>query len=101
MLVKMLNLNLHHEFCRACIDQVHEECEMKAKFGYTPPSLNHTDDLGGVHEDVYTPFFNLHNPLTVHSLLELGNIVTAGEYIDAHSSAIGSTFNFFNGYTPY
>ena len=36
---------------------------MKAKLGYNPAVLDPTIDLGGVPEDIYTPFLNLHNPL--------------------------------------
>jgi hypothetical protein len=71
------------------IESIHREHEMRAKIGYNPSSLI----LAGVSEDIYTPFFNLHNPLQVHTTTITSNVMPMSEYLDANPPEIPTVPN--------
>ena len=71
------------------IENIHREHEMRAKIGYNPSSLK----LVGVSEDIYTPFFNLHNPLQVYAPTMDSNVMTMSEYLDANPPEISTVPN--------
>ena len=82
LLLKRLQEKRHQQLCNAYIDKVHDECSMKAKFGCNPSVLDPIKDLDGVFEDVYTPFFNLHNPLLAHAPMESNDGMSVEKYLD-------------------
>ena len=84
LLLKRLKMKSHRLYCKLYIEQVFKDVEMREKFGYSPTLLDPIEDLGGVPEDIYTPFFNLHNPLTVHTPMESNDVLTIEDYLDAN-----------------
>ena len=66
------------------VESIHREHEIKARIGYNPSSLV----LSGVSEDVYTPFFNLHDPLKVYAPTIKSEVMPVSEYLDANPSEI-------------
>ena len=67
--------------CHRYTHQVFEDRAARFRYGYEPTLLDPTKDLGGVHEDIYTSFLNLHNPLTVHRSLQ-SNVITVQEWFE-------------------
>ena len=64
----------------AYVESIHREHELRVRIGYNPSSLV----LPGVSEDVYTPFFNLHDPLQVHAPTIKSKVMPVSEYLDAN-----------------
>ena len=58
--------------CNLYVDKVYE----KSKVAHKPNMLD-SNNLGGVHADIYSPFLNLHNPLAVHQPTASENILPA------------------------
>ena len=54
------------------VDKVYE----KSKVAHKPNMLD-SNNLGGVHANIYSPFLNLHNPLDVHQPMASETILPA------------------------
>ena len=77
--------------CHRYTHQVFEDRAARFRYGYEPTLLDPTKDLGGVHEDIYTPFLNLHNPLTVHRSLQ-SDVITVLEWFEKNPPKSDSIF---------
>ena len=65
--------------CNLYVDKVYEESKVAHK-----PIMLDSNDLGGVHADICSPFLNLHNPLAVYQPMTSETILPASiNYIRA------------------
>ena len=81
LLRRRANQAYYEEMCHRYVHQVFEDQAARYRDGYEPTLLDRTKDLGGVDEDIYTPFLNLHNPLTVHRPLQ-SDFITVQEWFE-------------------